>query len=391
MLAQLMAIVALAIWLTMIFARGFFWRMRERDDDLAPLSPAAAASITATAIVPARDEAETIARCVTSLLQQQCGARFDVVLVDDQSSDGTGALARQAAEAIGQAARLTVLRAGDPPPGWTGKLNAMRAGLAHVEARDGVKPDYILFTDADIAHEPDVLARLLGCAQREGRVLVSLMAKLACDSAAERALVPAFIYFFDMLYPFAWVNDPARSAAAAAGGCMLAQRDALARAGGLEVIRAALIDDCALGAAMKKVGPVWLGLTQRVKSLRPYPRFSDIRNMVTRSAYAQLRYSPLRLTGATLGMAMTFLAAPALAFHPDTFVGFPAALAFALMALSFRPILRFYGLSAWRGVALPLVAAIFMGFTLESAWRHWRGQGGAWKGRYQADAESAMR
>ena len=391
MIAFSLALLTLAIWLTLVFARGNFWQARETDDLLTPFEAGATLARRVTAIVPARDEADVIARSVTSLLGQNCGCPFDVVVVDDQSADGTADVARRAAETIGAADRLTVLRSEDPPPGWTGKLNAMRAGLAFVEKRSGDLPDYILFTDADIEHAPDVLARLVGGAERDGLALVSLMAQLACVSRAERWLVPAFIYFFDMLYPFAWVNDPKRRTAAAAGGCMLVRREALDRAGGLDVIRDALIDDCALGAAMKRAGPIFLGLTSRVRSLRPYPHFNDIRRMVVRSAYTELRHSPLRLAGGTLGMAVTFVAPPLLAVHSDLATGLAALTAYLLMALSYRPMLRRYRLRAWRALFLPVVALTYMVFTLESALAYARGRGGAWKGRYQAASESAGR
>lgn len=383
MIALALASLTFAIWLILIFGRGFFWQMRARDDLLPPIPDEAARALRVTAIAPARDEAETIARCVTSLLRQACDARFDIVVVDDQSSDGTGEIARRAAAEIGLGDRLTVLRAEEPPAGWTGKIAAMRAGLAHVDGRPEA-PDYILFTDADIEHAPDVLARLLGGAQAGGLSLVSLMARLSCASRAERWLTPAFVYFFAMLYPFAWVNDPRRGTAAAAGGCMLVKRGALVQAGGLEAIRGALIDDCALGAALKATGPVFLGLTNRVRSLRPYPHMADIRRMVVRSAYAELRYSPLRLAGAVLGMAATFIAPAALAGHADNTTGMLALAAYALMVLSYRPMLRFYGLGGWRGLFLPVIAGLYVAFTLESAAAHMRGKGGAWKGRYQA-------
>ena len=386
MIAFGLALLTLAIWLTLVFARGNFWQARETDELLPPFD--GARRLRVTAIVPARNEADVIARSVTSLLKQDCPCEFDVIVVDDQSADGTGDIARRAGDALAASGRLTVLRGEDPPAGWTGKLNTMRAGLAHVDARVD-RPDYIFFTDADIEHAPDVLSRLVGGAERDGLTLVSLMAQLACVSRAERWLVPAFIFFFDMLYPFAWVNDPKRNVAAAAGGCMLVRREALRRAGGLEVIRDALIDDCALGAAMKKTGPIFLGLTHRVASLRPYPHLADIRRMVVRSAYAELRYSPLRLAGATLGMAATFLAPPVLAGHPDATTGLIALTAYALLVLSYRPMLRRYRLGAWRGLFLPVVAGLYMIFTLESALAHARGKGGAWKGRYQAANGSA--
>jgi hopene-associated glycosyltransferase HpnB len=394
MIAFGLSLLTLAIWLTLVLGRGRFWQARETDELLPPL-PAGARPLRVAAIVPARDEAETIARSVTSLLQQDCACALHVVVVDDQSGDGTGDIARRAAEAIGAGDRLTILRAGDPPAGWTGKLAAMRAGLAFVEGTMSSRPergeepgsgapDYILFTDADIEHAPDVVDRLVGGAEAGDLVLVSLMAQLACVTRAERWLVPAFVYFFDMLYPFAWVNDPRRATAAAAGGCMLVRPDALKRAGGLDAIRNALIDDCALGAAMKRTGPIFLGLTHRVVSLRPYPRFSDIRRMVVRSAYAELRYSPVRLSGAVCGMALTFLAPPLLAGAADPATGLMALAAWALMALSYRPMLGRYRLRGWRGIFLPVIAALYTLFTVESALAHWRGRGGAWKGRFQA-------
>lgn len=390
MVVTFLALAALSVWLTMIAARGLFWQARETDESLPPLPPARAKTLCAqgfrmTAVVPARDEAETIGRCVTSLLGQQAPFPFDVVVVDDQSADGTGALARAAAEAIGAGDRLIVLRADDPPPGWTGKLNAMRTGLAFLAARPA-PPTHILFTDADIEHAPDVATRLAG-GLADGRAMVSLMAHLSCQSRAERWLTPAFVYFFAMLYPFAWVNDPRRPMAAAAGGCMAVDRAALERAGGLTAIRGALIDDCALGAAMKRVGPIWLGLSQRVVSLRACPTVADIRRMVVRSAYAELRYHPIRLAGALAGMGVAFLAPLFLAVAADPWIGVPALIAYALMALSYGPMAARYGVGRWRGLALPAIAAAYMAFTIESAVVYARGRGGAWKGRYQAASD----
>jgi hopene-associated glycosyltransferase HpnB len=385
--AELVAVATSAIWLYLLLGRGFFWRAAERDNDLAvagDLRSRSGAWPTVTAIIPARNEAEIVGKSVVSLFRQTYPGRLHVVLVDDESTDGTAMVARYAAEAEGSADRLTVLAGSNPPLGWTGKLFAMSQGFGHVEG-EPEPPDYVLFTDADIAYEaPDAVERLVRGAESRGALLTSLMVKLRCESFAERLLVPAFVFFFAKLYPFAWVNDPRRRTAAAAGGCMLVRREALAKAGGLEAIRGALIDDCALGALLKRQGPIWLGLTERVESLRPYPHFSDIRRMVVRSAYAELRYSPWRLAGTLFGMALIYLAPPFLTIFADGFARLLGASAWLAMAFAFQPMLRLYGGSPLWGIALPLIAAIYTAFTFESAMEHWRGRGGAWKGRFQA-------
>jgi hopene-associated glycosyltransferase HpnB len=377
------AVMALAAWFYLIAFNGGFWRLAEQDRFLAPEGAAAPKDASVIAVVPARNEADVIAQCVSSLLAQTFSGSLHVVLVDDQSSDGTGEVARSCAAAMGASERLTVLASDGPATGWTGKLAAMQRGFDHVRALEA-QPDFVLFCDADIAFEPIALERLVAGALARGTVLTSLMVRLRCESAAERWFVPAFVFFFQMLYPFSRVNDPKSSIAAAAGGVMLARPEALAWAGGLAAIRSALIDDCALGALMKKQGPIWLGLTQSVHSLRPYPDFGDIEKMVTRSAYAQLGFSPLRLLGALVGMSIVYLAPPLLVVFGETPAREVALIAYALMAQSYMPSLRFYGLSRWRALALPLVAACYTWFTLESALQHRRGRGGAWKGRYQA-------
>jgi hopene-associated glycosyltransferase HpnB len=385
--AALVAAAGLAIWLYLVFGRGFFWRAAERDDDLGrAAAPAEWPSVTA--IVPARDEAEVIAASIDSLLRQSYRGRFRVVLVDDQSTDGTADAARAAAVALRAADRLTVLEGTAPPAGWTGKLWALDRGFRFVEACSE-PADYVLFTDADIAYrEPDALARLVRGAEARGLVLTSLMVRLRCLSFAEKLLVPAFVFFFDMLYPFGWVNDRHSRVAAAAGGCMLVRRKALAKAGGLPAIRNALIDDCALAALLKREGPIWLGLTERVESLRPYPAIDDIRRMVARSAYAELRYSPLRLAGTLLGMALTYLAPPLLALFAEGPARYLGIVTWILMAAAFMPMLRLYRRSPLWGFALPLIAAFYTAFTVDSALQHWRGRGGAWKGRFQAPRRS---
>lgn len=381
MLALLIALSGLAVWLYLIALHGGFWRLTEHDRRFAGEKVSPDAHVVA--IVPARDEADVIAASLGSLFAQDFPGRLEVVLVDDESSDATAETARACAAAAGAASRLTVLSGRGPEPGWTGKLAAMRRGFAHVAALPA-QPDFVLFCDADIAFGPVVVSRLVAGAQARGTVLASLMVKLRCKSAAERWFVPAFVFFFQKLYPFAHINDPGRRTAGAAGGVMLVRPAALAAAGGLEAIRDALIDDCALGALMKTQGPIWLGLTDDVHSLREYPHYADIERMVVRSAYAQLGYSPLRLAGAVLGMAVVYLAPPLVAIFAASPARDVAVFVWALMALAYAPTLRFYGLSPWRAVALPAVAACYTWFTVESAWRHMRGRGGEWKGRYQA-------
>ena len=382
------SLIPLAIWAYLLFGRGWFWLCRERDDSAAATNgvartqePDAWPSIVA--IIPARDEADTIARSVGSLLRQDYSGQLSVMVVDDQSTDGTAAVASAAASSANAVNRLTVVIGNGPPSGWTGKLAAMRQGLAEVEV-GATRPEFVLFTDADIAYAPQVLSRLVVIARRKSSVLTSLMVKLRCKSAAERWLAPAFVFFFQMLYPFAWVNDARRATAAAAGGCMLVRREALHRAGGLEAVRNALIDDCALGALMKGQGPIWLGLTESVDSLRGYPTFADFGRMVARSAYAEMRYSPLRLAGAIAGMAVVYVAPPLFAIFargPAQAVG---ALAWAMMAISLMPTLRLYGRPVVGALALPAIAVAYVAFTFNSALQYWRGRGGYWKGRIQA-------
>jgi hopene-associated glycosyltransferase HpnB len=377
-----LAAIALAIWIYMLGARGAFWRARERDE-FWPQDPDPPRWPDVVAIIPARDEAQDVGRCVASLLRQDYPGRFSIVLVDDESSDGTADIARAAALAAGAQDRLTVLRGAPRPAGWSGKVWAMSQGLVEI-GKPAAPPARLLFCDADIAFAPNVLAALVRRAEAGDCALVSLMARLRCESFAERALIPAFVFFFQMLYPFAWVNDSRVRTAAAAGGCMLADRQALLRAGGLEAMRGALIDDCALAALMKRQGPIALALTRRVVSLRPYPRFGDIAAMVSRSAYAQLDYSPVKLAGVVAGMALTFLVAPFAALFAPGIAALCGLIAWIAMALAFQPMLRFYGRGTSWGLALPLIAAAYLAFTLKSAYLYGRGRGGLWKGRAQA-------
>ncbi len=377
------ALVPLLVWTYLVFARGFFWQMRERDDR-GRLAGIAHGWPSVVVVVPARDEADVIAHAVASLLAQDYPGSYRIVLVDDQSTDGTAEEAGRAARMNEGSGRFELLRGQARPVGWAGKVWAMHQGLAR--ASETGAPDYLLFTDADIAHAPDNLRCLVRRAEHGRLVLVSLMAKLHCDSFAERLLVPAFVFYFAMLFPFAWANDRTRATVAAAGGCMLVRRDALMAAGGLEPIAGAIIDDCALARILKQQGPTWLGLTNRATSLRSYPAFADIARMVARSAYAQLRYSPALLCGTVLGMLIVYAAPPLLALFAQGTARVEGALAWLLMAAAYQPILKFYRLTPVWGAAMPAIGAIYAGFTVDSAIQHWRGRGGMWKGRAQAQA-----
>jgi hopene-associated glycosyltransferase HpnB len=377
-----MAMMVSLVWLYLLVGRGFFWRAGQRDvADADSVIPAVWPGVIA--VVPARDEAELIGCTMASLAAQDYRGPFGVILVDDQSRDGTAAQAVAAAASAGTEGRLTVLSGVAPPPGWTGKLWAVEQGVAEALGCSPL-PRYLWLCDADIRFAPDTLTSLVRRAEAGDLVLASLMAKLRCSSFAERCLIPAFIFFFQMLYPFGWVNAPDRSAAAAAGGCMLVRRDALAAAGGIGGIRNALIDDCALGSKLKDQGPVWLGLSDRALSMRRYEHFGDIRGMVARSAYAQLGYSPLWLALTVVAMAFVFLSPPLLAIFatgPSRWLGAADWLA---MAGAYVPTLRFYRMPAAWAVGLPLIACAYVAFTIDSAYQHLRGRGGLWKDRVQA-------
>ena len=368
----LFGFVPLAIWLYLLLFHRGFWRLRERDT-LPVTEPEAWPSVVA--VVPARNEADVIQRSIASLVAQDYPGDFRIILVDDQSEDGTGDLARAL-----NSDRLTVLTGASRPPGWTGKLWAMQQGSEQAGA-----PDFLWFTDADIAHTQDNLRTLVARAGTD-KSLVSLMARLSCKTTAEHFLIPAFVFFFDMLFPFGAVNDPANGTAAAAGGCMLARRTALEAAGGINAIRYNIIDDCALGRLMKAQGPIWLGLTDRAVSLRPYEHIADIRHMITRSAFAQLNYSPLILLGTLLGLFIVYIAPVMTALFAWGISQLAGWFAWIIMAIIFQPMLRFYRLSPLWGLALPLIGAFYAAFTLESAIQYWSGKGGMWKGRAQADA-----
>jgi hopene-associated glycosyltransferase HpnB len=380
-MSEVVAIICALIWLYLIVGRGAFWLCGVRDTDRPSLDVPQWPAVVA--VVPARNEANHIAASIGSLLRQEYSGSFRIVLVDDDSSDETALIATRAAASA--PSQLIVVGSESPPRGWTGKIWAVKQGIASAEE---LKPEYLLLTDADIVHAPDTLAWLVKHARAGGFVLTSLMAKLRCESLAERTHVPAFIYFFQMLFPFSWVSKPHASTAAAAGGCMLVRADALENAGGIASIRNALIDDCSLAEKLKKVGPVWLGLTDRSRSIRPYDTLADVRRMIARSAYAQLRYSPLLLAATIAMMVLTFIGPPLLAIFATGLPRFLGIVVWLAMTISYIPILRFYRLSPLWSLALPGIAALYLYYTIISAYDHMRGRGGQWKGRIHAGATS---
>jgi hopene-associated glycosyltransferase HpnB len=352
------------IWVYLLLFHGRFW---QAGPVLAPRVPLSRPDVAL--VVPARDEAETIDAVLRSLLEYQ-GA-FRVILVDDNSTDGTGAFARGIADP-----RLTVLTGAPRPAGWSGKLWAVSQGIK--EAGD---TNMILLTDADIVHRPQHLGTLVARAERGDLDMVSEMVELACESWAERALVPAFVFLFQLLYPFDWVNDSLRPTAAAAGGTILIRKRALDRIGGVEAVRGALIDDVALATAVKRGGRIWLGHSALARSVRPYPEVADIWRMVARTAYVQLRFSPLILLGTTFGMALTWLVAPLAALFGSGAVLLLGLATWAMLAGSYLPTLRRFRRSPIWAPFLPLVAAFYMVATIGSAVNHTLGRGVAWKGR----------
>lgn len=362
----MIATLALLAWVYLLFAHGRFW---QSGPELAPGMPHATPDIAV--VVPARDEAAHIEASIGSLLAQEYAGRVQVVLVDDGSTDGT---ARIAATLPG-ADRLTIISGTPRPAGWAGKLWAVAQGVAATDA------PVLLLTDADITHDRRHLATLVAQLERTDCDMVSEMVALACDSPAERALIPGFVYFFQLLYPFAKVNDPLSSVAGAAGGVVLIRRRALDRIGGIASIQGALIDDCALAASVKRGGRIWLGHSGLARSIRPYPDFADIWRMIARSAYVQLRTSSLLLAGCIFGLTLVFLVPPFAALFGDDRARIAGALAWAGMALSFLPTLQRYRRSPAWALALPLIAAFYMAATIGSAIDHHRGRGVIWKRR----------
>ncbi len=368
-----LALAVLAIWLYLLLGRGGFWRMREPP--LEGRLPEPAPRIVA--VMPARNEAAVVGRAVESLAAQRYPGGFHIVLVDDDSTDGTAEAARKSAPPD----ILTIVRAGPLPPGWTGKVWALAEGIRHAAS---LAPDYFLLTDADIVHPPENLRVLAARAASGDYAVVSFMATLHCLTPAERALIPAFVFFFFLLYPPAWIRDPHRATAGAAGGCILIRRAMLERLGGVASISGALIDDCALARAVKREGGrIWLGLSRDTRSVRPYATFSEIGRMISRSAFTQLGHSAALLVGTVLGMLAVFLLPPVFTLGARGSTAAVGACAWAMISIAYFPVLRYYRVSPLWAPLLPVAAAFYTGATVHSALAYWRGAGGQWKGRAQ--------
>jgi hopene-associated glycosyltransferase HpnB len=380
-LALSTAILSAAIWLCLAFARGSFFHLRPFDDDLAPHAPPATWP-SVTAIVPARNEAATIAQSITSLLQQSYPGEFRIIVVDDHSEDHTAYLAERAAARQNAATCIAIHHAAPLPQNWTGKLWALNQGVSIAAS---TAPVYFWFTDADIAHAPDTLTRLVSHAEQNHLDLTSLMVLLQAKTIPERATIPAFLFFFLKLYPPNWIANAKSGTAGAAGGCILLRREALDRTGGFSAIRSEVIDDCALARAVKHSGgKIWMGLTRASISLRAYNSFAEIRDMIARTAFTQLRYSIFLLLGTIAGLALTYLAPIALLFAHHNVTRTIALLTWLAMSLLFLPTIRFYRLLPLWTPLLPLTAAFYAYATLLSAVRYYTNRGAHWKGRSQA-------
>ncbi|HVB43405.1 MAG TPA: glycosyltransferase [Streptosporangiaceae bacterium] len=387
LLAVAASALAVLAWLYLLAGHGGFWRTDQRLPGARQEPVAAWPGVVA--VIPARDEADVLPQALPTLLAQEYPGEFTVVLVDDESSDGTAQVAVGLSKRPGAGARLRVVSGAPPPPGWAGKVWAMAQGLRH--AGDA---EYVLFTDADIAYAPGIVTALVRSAQATGHAMVSQLALLRTQTFAERLLIPAFVYFFAQLYPFRRVNRRTSRTAAAAGGCMLVRREALEKAGGLEPIRGARIDDVALGGLLKR-GPepagCWLGFSTGVVSCREYTGVAQVWDMVARSAYTQLRYSPAALAATVVGLAWIYLlpvvaAAGGLMLlaggdRPAAWLAATGLAGWVIMSATYVPILRLSGLSGLRAPCLPLIAVLYTGMTVSSAWRHHAGRGGEWKGR----------
>ncbi|SRR5216684_1777201 len=371
------ALLSLLIWIYLLLARGAFWRTGAIPQAAAVVG---ASQSSVAVVVPARNEAAVVGESIRSLLSQSGAHSVRVFLVDDGSTDTTAEVARAAAIQAGKPEALTIIT-GAPPQGWSGKVWAMQQGVERAQA---IAPDFYLFTDADVVHAPDSIATLVAIAGHGPYDLVSFMVKLHCRSFAEKLLIPAFVFFFFMLYPPTWIADPRRKIAGAAGGCILLRPESLERAGGLAPIRSEIIDDCALAARVKTSGGrLWLGLSAGTKSVRPYEGFAGIGRMISRTAFNQLGHSIMVLFLSLIGLAIVYLAPPLFLFSHSLAARFCGAAACVAMVIAYLPMVRFYRLNPLWALTLPASALFYIGATFHSAYRFWAGRGGEWKGRIQ--------
>jgi hopene-associated glycosyltransferase HpnB len=370
--------LCLLAWLYLLLFHGRFWQVSRLQADATHHTRVPAKRIAV--VIPARNEAANIGRALRSLLGQSGADALHIYVVDDNSTDGTADAARAAVSEV-EGAKLHIIPGRPLPPGWTGKLWAVQQGI---DAAMELAPELLLLTDADVEHAPDNLATLISIAEGQGCDLVSFMVKLHCRSFAEKLLIPAFVFFFFMLYPPLWIRSPKRRKAGAAGGCVLIRTRALALAGGIAAIRNEVIDDCALARAVKRSGGrVWLGLTATTNSFRPYDSFAEIERMIARTAFNQLGHSVLLLAGAIIGMVLLYLLPLALLFTRDLRLIALGLTACTLMVATYVPVVRFYGLRITWALTLPFSAVFYMAATVDSAIKFWRGRGGEWKGRSQ--------
>ena len=371
-------ILAALSWIYLLFARGRFWQAADRT---VGVGNGNSSSSRVAVVVPARNEEEVIARCVTSLLEQACSESIHVFLVDDFSCDRTVQLAREAAQKAGKSALLTVVECRPLPLGWTGKLWAVRAGIKEASL---FKPRYLLLTDADVVHAPVSVASLIELAETGGYDLVSVTGRLRCETLAEKLLIPAFTFFFLMLYPPAWIANSQRKTAGADGSCMLIRPEALARAGGIESIRHQVIDDCTLARIVKgSGGKLYLGVSNLMASIRRHESFTHIGLLISRTAFSQLHHSVLLLLGTLCGLTIAYVLPFVLAFFAPPVPMVLGMIAWAGMAICYFPTVRFYELKPHWSLTLPLVALFYMGATVWSAVEFWSNKGGKWKGRVQ--------
>ncbi|MDJ0556011.1 MAG: glycosyltransferase [Microcoleaceae cyanobacterium MO_207.B10] len=380
--------INIIVWIYLLIFRGNFWLPSQQILSKSETQIEKNQHLPSVyVIIPARNEADLLPVTLKSLLTQNYPGFFKIILVDDQSTDNTPNIAKTIAQQAKNFAKLEVISAPDLPTGWTGKLWAISTGINHAKKQTS-PPDYFLFTDADIEHNPNNISQLVLKAEQENLALVSLMVKLQCQSFVEKLMIPAFVFFFQKLYPFKWVNNPQKSTAAAAGGCILIRQQVLDEIGGIQVIKNALIDDCALAKTVQQKSTnkkMWLGLTSETKSRRAYPDLANIWKMITRTAFTQLNYSPLLLVGTVISMILVYLIPPlgiicGIIFSQWQII-FIALLATLLMYSAYLPTVRFYQCSPIYTFSLPAVAFLYTLMTIDSAWQHCQGRGGNWKGR----------